>query len=285
MTVCAATCAVGLTAVAYSPAEALTDSWTSVGTGSAANISGIAPAGSGWVIVRDNKLSAQNHVALLDQDAAVTALPWPGTAPSDLESVDAVPGTGNRFVVVTSSGAAWTLTTGADTISIDRAFKLPGTLKQVESFAMTSVRGSTVAVWASRGSSTSPARVKAATVNPSTGSFGPMASGKVTVPYPTANLRQVTDLKVVDGRVLVSSASDPGNLGPFASAVYDVGTLGGINKYGKPILHLGTPRELGRYAGHKVEGIACHNGVGVLGSDDESLGGAVRSASICPAGG
>jgi hypothetical protein len=261
---------------------AVSDTWTSVGSGSTANVSGIAPTGSGWIIVRDNKKATQNHVALLDQNARVTPLAWPGAPPSDLESVDAVPGTSNQYVVVNSAGHGWLLTISGDTITVDREFSLPGTLRQIEGFALTSVDGSTVAVWASRGSATQPARFKAATFNPGTAAFGPMSSGKVSVPYPTAHAREVTGLTVADGRVLVSSASDPGNLGPFTSAVYDVGTLEDIWGSGKPALRLKTPVELGRYDGHKVEGVACGHGVGILGSDDERLGGAVRTAAICP---
>jgi hypothetical protein len=282
-TILAVACAFGLTALtAYEPAVAQPQSWTSVGAGSTANVSGIAPAGSGWVIVRDNKQPAQNRVALLDQDAVVTPLLWPGTPPSDLESIDAVPGTSDGFVALSSSGTGWVLTITADTITVDRSFRLPGALKQVEGFAMASVGGSTVAAWASRGSTTAPAQIRAATFNPSSGSFGPLTFGKVRVPYPTTQVRQVSDLKLVVGHVLVSSASDPGDRGPFTSAVYDVGTLKSIGASGKPALQLSTPREIGRYGGHKVEGIACSNGVGILGSDDESLGGAVMTASICP---
>lgn len=277
-----AACALGATALTVSPASAVPNTWISVGSGFAANVSGIAPADTGWVIVRDNKKAWQNHVALLDQDGDVTPLAWPGSPPADLESVDAIPGSADGYVVVNSAGTGWVLSIQGAAITVDRQFSLPGDLRQVEGFALTSVDGSTVAVWASRGSSTRPARVKAATFDPQTTTFGPLRSGKVSVPYPTSHARQVSSMTISDGRVLVSSASDPGNEGPFSSGVFDVGTIPRIWKSGKPALKLATPVEIGRYDGHKVEGIACGHGVGILGSDDEKLGGAVRTADICP---
>lgn len=273
---------VALAGLTAAPVGALSGVWTSVGEGSAAGVSGIAPSDSGWVIVHDAKRSTQDRVALLDENAVVTPLTWPGTPPNDLEAIDRVPGS-NEYVVVASSGLAWKVRLGSSAVTVDREFRLPGGLKQVESFALTSLDSSTVAVWAGRGSTSGPAKVLAAAFDPDAASFGPLSRvGRVRVPYPTADVRQVSDLKVVNGRILVSSTSDPGNRGPFTSAVYDVGTLEEVATDGRPTLSLASPVELGRYVGHKVEGIACSAGVGILGADDEKLGGAVVEATICP---
>lgn len=281
-------CAAGAISLALLPASpglALPSTWTSVGSDSSSGVSGIAPGGSGWVIVHDNKAASQNRVARLDEDAAVTPLAWPGTPPRDLEAIDRVPGASERYVVLTSSGSGWVVSLGATAVTIERTFHVPGSLKQIEAFALTSVGATTVAVWASRGSTTAPAKVMAATFDPDAASFGKVsAKQKVRVPYPTTHVRQVSDLKVVDGRILISATSDPGSRGPFTSAVYDVGSVDGLASNGKPVLTIVAPVERERFAGHKVEGIACTDGVGVLGADDEKLGGAVTEASICPVG-
>jgi hypothetical protein len=275
--------AVGLAVVSLtvrlSPASAITDEWTSVGVGSATTISGIAPATSGWVVVRDNKKATQNRVALLDDNATVTPLTWPGTPPVDLESVDAVPGRADTYAVLASAGTGWLLTAQPTGLTLIRPFTLPTTVKNVESFALADDGGVTVAVWATRGSTTAAAKVFAATFDPDSGAFGPMSTGKVRVPYPTTSVRQVSDLKVVSGRLIAASTSDPGSTGPFTSALYDVGSV--TLSLGNAVLQLQTPAELGQYDGHKVEGIACANGVGILGSDDEKAGGAVRTAAFC----
>jgi hypothetical protein len=264
-----------------SPALALTDEWTSVGPGITANVSGIAPADSGWVIVRDNKKPTQNRVALLDDSAVVTPLTWPGVAPNDLEAIDQVPSLVGTYAAVTSTGQGSILQIQGATLTLLAHFTLPNASSGVEAFALTVSEGQTVAVWATRGATKTAAKVSTATFDPSTGVFGPPLTGKVRVPYPTTSVRQVSDLKVVGGRLLVASTSDPGTTGPFDSALYDVGTVG--LSAGHPVLQLQAPVELGRYPGHKVEGIACSNGIGVLGSDDEKAGGSVRTATFCGA--
>jgi hypothetical protein len=138
---------------------------------------------------------------------------------------------------------------------------------------------SIVAVWAIRGSSTAPGTVYAATFDPATAAFGAVTTGRVSVPYPTTNLRQIADLSISAGRLIGSATSDPGTSGPFASALYDLGSVS--VSAGKAALSLQTPVSLGRYAGHKIEGITCSGSGGLLGSDDEKQGGSVRTADIC----
>ena len=42
-----------------------------------------------------------------------------------------------------------------------------------------------------------------------------------------------------------------------------------------------TPVSLGTYPGHKVEAIACKGSAGILGTDDENLGGWVAADPFC----
>jgi hypothetical protein len=95
----------------------------------------------------------------------------------------------------------------------------------------------------------------------------------------TKSLRQVSDLKVVAGRLVIASTSDPGNDGPFTSALYDVGTV--TVSAGKAVLQLAPPASLGQFPGHKVEGIACSGTTGILGSDDEKGGGWIAPFAFC----
>lgn len=269
----------GLAVLSSGPAAALTDQWTSVGTGSLTGISGLATADSGWVIVRDNKKPTQNHLALLGDTGAVTPLTWPGAAPVDLESIDAVPAQPGTFVAVTSRGQASMVTVSGVTVTVVRQFAVPLVSSGVEAFALTASGSQVVAVWAKRGSTTTPAKVYAATFDPATGTFGPAVSGKIRVPYPTTSVRQVSDLKVYGGRLLVASTSDPGTSGPFVSAVYDAGA---VSWTGATVsLQLSAPTEMARYDGHKVEGLACGHGIAAVGSDDEKAGGATRSDTFC----
>jgi hypothetical protein len=253
--------------------------WTQVGTGITQGVSGIAPAASGWVVVRDNKLAGQNRVALLGTDNVVTELAWPGTAPKDLEAIDSVPNQPGRYVVVNSSGVSRLIAIAGTTLSVVKKFKLPQGTLQNEAFALTVLGTTTVAVWGNRGSPTTPGRLYAATFNPTTAAFGAVTNQPVTVPYPTRNIRHISDAEVIGGRIVISSASDNGNNGPFDSALYDVGTVGLSG--GSATLSLVSPVSLGSYPGHKIEAIACTGSTGLLGTDDENLGGWVTPAAFC----
>lgn len=255
--------------------------WQQLGTGITRGISGLAPAPSGWVIARDNKSSGQNRISLLSPGLDVTPLDWPGTDPKDLESLARVPGTSNRYVTCTSARKCKVFDLSGSTITVRHSFTLPVGGSENEALALTRMpNGSTVALWADRGSGSTPGKLHAAVLHLSTWKFGKSTTASVSVPWPTGPVRHVSDAAVTDGHIVVTSASDPGNNGPFDSAVYDVGTLSLSKSRVKLALH--TPTQLGRFPGHKVEGLACAaSGPDLLGSDDENLGGAVAQADVC----
>ncbi len=270
--------AVGMLAISSAANGDVT--WTRVGTGITQGVSGIAPAPSGWVLVRDNKSTGQNRVALLTDANAVTNLTWPGTAPSDLEAIDAVPTQANQYAVVTSAGVGRIINISGSTLSVVRNFTLPSGKVQNESFALTRIGTTTVAVWANRGTAAAGGKLFAATFNPSTGAFGQVAQATVQVPYPTVNVRPISDAKILSGgRIVISSASDSGNNGPFSAAAYAVGTVNFSG--GRARLAVNTPMSLGTYAAHKVEAIGCKGSIGILGTDDENLGGWVAAETFC----
>lgn len=257
--------------------------WTKLANGNLAGVSGLAPHQSGWLIARDNKSAGQNRIALLSSSLQVTPLTWPGTQPSDIEALDAVPAQTGQFVAMTSAGRASVLTVSGTSVTVARTVTVPRASSNMEAFAMARLGSTTIAVWGTRGSTSQAAKLFAASFNPSTGGFGSVVSATVRVPYPTTDVRQVSDLKVVAGRILVSSASDPGSNGPFNSALYDVGSvrLSGA----RPALSMQTPVSIDTFSGHKVEGIACSGTTGLLGTDDEKQGGSVAAASFCTGAG
>jgi hypothetical protein len=275
---CVASAVVAVVAV-QAQASAFDDAWSRVASGTTGGISGLAPSDSGWVIVRDNKLAGQNRVALLDDAGAVTPLSWPGSAPQDLESLAAVPGVPGQYATLTSTGSGFVFTIQGATMSVVRSFVVPKGTRNIESFALVEADTATLAVWATRGSSTVPAKVFAATFIASTGAFGAVVTGRVTVPYPTIDVRYIADLAIVGGRLIGSATSDPGASGPFGSALYDLGSVS--LSAGRAALTIEPPARLATYDGHKVEGVACRGAVGLLGADDEKLGGWARSTPIC----
>ncbi|WP_148574603.1 hypothetical protein [Nocardioides caldifontis] len=261
-------------------ARAAEASWSRVGTGILQGVSGLAPhSAGGWVMVRDNKSSGQNRVALLGTNGSVRELSWPGSAPQDLEAIDDVPGQPGRYAVVTSSGAGRIIAIEGTTLRVVRSFTLPAGRTENEAFVLVRFGTTNVALWGNRGSSSTPGRLFASVFNVGKGTFGTVVNANVRVPYPTASVRHVSDAEVVGGRIIVSSASDRGNNGPFESALYDVGGL--TFSSGRPRLAMRTPLSLATYAGHKIEGITCSGSTGLMGTDDENLGGFTAPAPFC----
>lgn len=256
--------------------------WVRVGTGATQGISGLTAATSGWVIARDNKSAGQDRIALLGTDDRVTDVTWPGTAPQDLESIAAVPGVAGRYVTCTSARACFVIDLAGTSLTVARTFTLAVGGKQNEAFALARMpSGATVALWADRGSAATPGALHAARLDLTTWKFGAVTTAKVKVPWPTGPVRHVSDAAVAGGHVIITSAADHGNKGPFDSAVYDVGSL--TLRQARVTFTLHAPTELARFPGHKVEGLACgtagqHD---LVGTDDESLGGFITTADVC----
>ncbi|MFF0624352.1 hypothetical protein [Streptomyces sp. NPDC004296] len=269
--------------------------WQRVGDGITAGISGLAVEGRhGAAIdvvgVRDNKKPGQNRLVAigLRPGAAprVRPLDWVGELPVDLEAIDAVPGRPHEFVALASGGTAYRVVREKDTVRVLATFRLPGISPDAnnEGFALSVVHGKTVAVWADRGQDDRPGTLSAAEWNPADNSFGKPVSAEFRAPYPTEHVRHVSDVKLAaDGRLTVSSASDPGDDGPFASALHDAGRVT-VSRDGRVRLTASDrPHRLATVSGHKVEALACLPGSrdGILGSDDENAGGSLAVAAFC----
>lgn len=271
---------VALLVGAAGPGAAAT--WTRVGTGITGGISGAAATSSGsagWVVVRDNKSAGQNRIALVSRSGVLTPLTWPGSAPQDLEAIAAIPNQPGRYAALTSTGQGFVVGISGTTVTKVSSFVLPRGTVDIEGLAIVRISNTNVAVWAKRGSTSTPATLYAATFKVSESTFGPVVTGSVKVPYPTSNVRHVADLAIGKGRLLGAAASDPGDNGPFDSALYDLGTVGLVS--GKATLNLSAPRSLGKYAGHKIEAVACSGTGGLLGSDDENKGGWITGYAAC----
>ncbi|MER5302961.1 hypothetical protein ABT039_26360 [Streptomyces lasiicapitis] len=144
------------------------------------------------------------------------------------------------------------------------------------------------AVWADRGDGAGrPATVFAAPF--SVNAYGDMKFGAVRkatyrAPYPDGDIRHVSDIAVTGtGRLLVGSAADAGDDGPFDSAVNDAGRLT-VRTDGSVALSIRQNRDsLEQFNGYKVEAVDCLPGGGpaLLGTDDENAGGSVSTSGLC----
>ncbi|MFG3157077.1 hypothetical protein ACGF7W_34130 [Streptomyces sp. NPDC048219] len=294
----------GTTGGTTHPAAAA-DGWQQVGSDIRSGVSGltvISRSGGTYraLVALDNKRPGETRIARLTYGPAesgsatgVRPLEWQGGAePIDLEALEAVPGTSDEYLAVASRGLVYHLRSTGDgkTVEVRDLSPLPaiGQADNFESFTLVAQHGRLAAVWADRGEGTDrPATLYAAPL--SFDAYGGSAFGAVTkavyrAPYPTGHVRHASDIAVTDsGRLLIASASDEGDDGPFDSAVSDAGSVR-LDRSGRVRLRVaGRPEVLRTFQGHKVEAVDCvpGSGVAVLGTDDENAGGAVTTARIC----
>lgn len=249
------------------------------------------------LVVRDNKRPGENRIAevthRLGRPAEVAAISWQdGIEPVDLEAVDAVPGTSDEFVAVASRGLAYhfKLTDAGEAAKVLDIAPLPaiGAGDNFESFALTARNGKMAALWADRGAGADrPATLYAAPFSISSygeSEFGEVRKATLRAPYPKGNVRHASDIEVTkSGRVLVSSASDAGDDGPFDSAVSDAGRLT-VTRAGQVRLTVAkAPELLDKFDGHKIEALHCVPGsrLAALGTDDENAGGSLTTRRLC----
>ncbi|MFC8130149.1 hypothetical protein [Streptomyces sp. NPDC057302] len=276
--------------------------WQQVGGDIKSGISGLAVTSRSGdalhaLVVRDNKRPGENRIAEVTyrpgQAAVATPVTWQGGAePIDLEAIDAVPGTSDEYVAVASRGLAYhlKLMDAGEAVQVLDIAPLPaiGTGDDFESFALTSRHGKTAAIWADRGAGADrPATLYAAPFSINSygeSKFGAVQKATLRAPYPKEDVRHASDIEVTkSGRLLVSSASDAGDDGPFDSAVSDAGRLF-VNSAGKVRLSVDkSPELLKKFEGHKIEALHClpKSPLAALGTDDENAGGSVTTHRLC----
>ncbi|WP_405056758.1 hypothetical protein OG474_28970 [Kribbella sp. NBC_01505] len=270
---------------AAAPTARADDSWQKIADGMTAGVSGIAVLGDDDVlVVRDNKKVGENRAVRLRYDDGkvrkVEPIVWPGELPVDLEAVEPVPGRSGEYVALASAGKGFVFQLKALRLKVLATFQVPQGQPDdnYESFALKVVRNRLYAVWADRGQDARSSTIYSAPFEVASTSFGQVRSVPFRVPYPTTDVRHISDLEITDdNRVLVTSASDPGDDGPFDSAVHLAGKLGKDGSIG-----LAT-KELARYPGHKIEALTCLSRSCdrvLYGTDDEAAGGAVRIGNL-----
>ncbi|WP_327672318.1 MULTISPECIES: hypothetical protein [unclassified Streptomyces] len=282
-----------------------TGGWQQVGDDATSGVSGLALSGKAAadgavdaLVVHDNKKPGQSRISHVTfhpsapKDTKVTPLAWDGMEPKDLEAIEAVPGTDGEFMALASRGLVYRLHVDGDTARVLDLTPLPAIPEgaDFEGFALGTAHGKTVAVWADRGAGTDrPATVFAAPFSLNEygeAEFGNVRKAEFRAAYPKGDVRHVSDISIAkSGRIMVSSASDAGDDGPFASAVSEAGRVS-LNASGSAAtLRIGAPRSApDRFDGRKIEAVEClpgADGRALLGTDDENLGGFVKSASVC----
>ncbi|MCP3757032.1 esterase-like activity of phytase family protein [Streptomyces sp. TBY4] len=291
-----------LTVLAAAPAGA-DGAWQKVGGDARSGVSGIAfegrtadGAGVDVLVVHDNKRSGQPRLSRIthrEGTDGISPITWDGPEPVDLEAIEAIPGMPGEYLALTGRGIVYRLkVTGATATVVDYS-PLPaiGEGDDFESFALVAQNGRLAALWADRGAGADrPATLYAAPLTFAAWGqplFGPVTRRAYRTPYPTGDgTRHISDIAVTDsGRIITSSASDAGDDGPFDSAVSDAGRVT-VSAAGRVRVTLAaSPTVLGTFPQYKIEGVECLPGSAdaLLGTDDENLGGYVRTMPFCAA--
>lgn len=279
-----------LTLALLGPVSGASSGWRPVAAGKTKGISGLATlptsgAGRSFLAVHDNKKPDQVRVAAVTvaEGGAVRYEPlaWNGSElPIDLEAVAGVPGAPGEYVAITSKGAAFHLRfdAGKKGVTALKQFALPnaGDKTEFEGLDLRRFGDTLLCVWADRGDAKTPGMLYWATLDFKTFTFGNRFSAPVSVPFPTTETRPISDLRIDDGgTVFVTSSRDPGDEGPFQSALYAVGNF---HKSDDDVDFTPNPApiRLRVFADHKIEALEFVPGPTggiVFGTDDEDFGG------------
>ncbi|RSM55925.1 hypothetical protein DMH03_30775 [Amycolatopsis sp. WAC 01376] len=273
------------------PSAALAgDGWESIGTGMTSGAGGVAVLARDGdrvdaLVLRDNKKPGENRAVQVRLEhgkvSKVDSIDWPGELPIDLEAAEGVPGRTGEFIALASDGKGFHIKLKDRRLKVLGAFQVPqgDPDDNYEGFALKKVNDRLFAIWADRGQDARPATLYSAEFSVSKLSFKKPKSVPFRVPYPATDVRHTSDVEITaDDRVLVSAASDPGDEGPFDSAVYAAGVL----RSDGSIALSPVPAKIGDFPGHKIEAMTCLSrscGSLLYGTDDEAAGGRLRIAT------
>lgn len=222
---------------------------------------------------------------------------FPGrTVPNDLESIARLPGRSGALLVESNADgtdpdpmiylARWDEDLNVEIVSSVPWPETPEPLVNVEATAVVTVRGWDYFVYAERAEGRDTTNINMTRLV--VGADGEIRFGRrwTSVPFtapvpPGARPASGMDIDTM-GNVYVSSAYDPGDLGPFDSAVYRAATVragGGIGARLRPVE---PPQQLARSSGLKVEGVGLVAGSFpiFIGDDDEDYGGLLRQLRV-----
>ncbi|MGW2108978.1 hypothetical protein [Streptomyces sp. NPDC001948] len=301
--VCTAAAAALLTTLGTASAGADGSDWQKVGGDARSGVSGLAYEGRTSdgegvyaLVVHDNKRSGEQRLSRITHREGsddVSPIIWDGPEPVDLEAIEAIPGMPGEYLALASRGIVYRLKVTGSTAEVVDYTPLPGIGEgdDFESFALVAQDGRLAALWADRGAGAArPATLYASrlTFAPwGQPQFGAVTRRSYVAAYPSAEgTRHISDISVTgSGRIIVSSAADAGDDGPFDSAVSDAGRVT-VSATGRVRVGLAAvPTVLGTFPGYKIEAVECLPGSSetLLGTDDENLGGYVRTMPFCGA--
>ncbi|WP_435209988.1 hypothetical protein [Streptomyces sp. bgisy034] len=224
------------------------------------------------------------------------------SVPNDLESIARLPGRNAALLAESNADgddpdpsiylARWDRNLNVEIAGSVPWPRTPEPLINVEATAVATAGGRDYFVYAERaqGSDTTRINMTRLTVSESGEiTFGrKWTSVSFTAPEPP-DARPASGLDIdTNGNLYLSSAYDPGDLGPFDSAVYRAATVRrSSGPLGAKLVPVEPPQMLARSSGLKVEGVALVSGSFpiFISDDDEDYGGLLRQLRVTMPGG
>jgi len=264
--------------------------WAKVKGSKRGGISGLALVKDGklsrtLLMVHDNKRPDDTRCALIKATpgkASYEPLAWPDATPRpvDIEALcSAAFLSGGGYLAMTSNGdiSQIRLMPSRKGVEVVRQFAVPGARddENYEGLDVQKLGDALLVVWGHRGKSASPGVVYWGVMDDEGSEIAQEGWASLKVPWPEGGkVRHISDVALEpDGTLFISSASDPGDDGPFDSAVYKAGRFvvaDGAIRFQEDL------EEVHRAEGQKIEALVRIAGGFAVGTDNENSGSTFR---------
>ena len=261
--------------------------WQHISNKRELSISGISPTTEKekYLVVHDNKKKGQLRIGLIDlsADSLYAGLSWPTeNLPIDLETLSDIPGLDNEYIAMGSWGFCYWIKLDIQSNKIDliKEFRIPdsGPPLNLESFLILRKNKKIYASWAHRGSDSEEAILFWGSISlfDEDITISLEDSVLINVPWPLVAKRHMSDMDIDNNNILWASAtSDPGDNGPYETAIYKLGSFSFKNENINFNVAESFPKQF-VFANNKVEALTIINNKIVFATDDENLGAAIN---------
>ncbi len=264
------------------------DEWVTIGTQQSRSISGVANLNGNIFLVHDNKKANEERIGLLRLDGDSVdyrTVDWPvNDLPYDLEALTAIPNSLTDMIAMESQGKChWLIFDKVkQRLAYNGCIQLPGVKypTNLEGFDLIKSGKKYLAVWGHRGKTTEPGKLYWGWMDLNHKTVHPLDSLEISVDWPTEYVRHIADIKIdQSGNCWISATSDPGDEGPFSSALYQIGTFRFSDNRVQFYLEK-HPSPIFKFENRKVEGFELISGGILVATDDEYFGGYIKRINL-----
>ena len=252
------------------------DKWYQIHGSREFSISGVAKFEKGFLVVHDNKKKKQPRISYLDKSFKLRKLVWPEPKlPYDLEALHKMPHYTNKFIAMESTGKAYLFFVDPFDFRIEliQTFTLPGISNKMnlEGLAVFNSAQGQVFIYGDRGSNKRSSTLITALYEPANHNIYEVNKFVIELPFPENDKRNIADLAIDNnGGVWTSATSDPGNDGPFQTAIYHIGQMSNVGTFN--FNHPSLLKPLMIIDNQKVEAMIFNKERLILMTDNENFG-------------